>query len=126
MEEQPKTPKLIFNPRQLAAFFATCVTVDGKSNALWVAKNGESSLFNILQMMLPKVKAPSRIVEHPKRLIKISTKFAVVFITDRSATEWKASLQRQDLRSRIQQGGPVRVWLPLHKDPQALHGKVCY
>lgn len=50
-----RRPVLIENPRQLAAFFARCVTAEATSSSDWVAKNGDSSLFKILQRMLPEV-----------------------------------------------------------------------
>ena len=47
---------LIDNPRQLAAFYAKSVTAEATSSSHWVAKNGDSSLFKILQRMLPEVR----------------------------------------------------------------------
>ena len=46
---------LIENPRQLAAEFARCVTSDASTTEHWVAKNGDNSLFKVLQRMLPEV-----------------------------------------------------------------------
>jgi hypothetical protein len=50
---------LIENPRQLAAYFASCVTTESDSDTHWVAKNGENSLFKILQRMIPEVRIVS-------------------------------------------------------------------
>jgi hypothetical protein len=50
---------LIENPRQLAAYFASCVTTESNSDTHWVAKNGENSLFKILQRMIPEVRVVS-------------------------------------------------------------------
>ena len=45
----------IENPRKLAAAFAIAVTVRDHSATSWVARNGEMSIFRILQRILPQV-----------------------------------------------------------------------
>jgi hypothetical protein len=55
MRKGTRRPLLIDTSRQLAAYFACCVTTESTNTTHWVAKNGESSLFKTLQRMLPEV-----------------------------------------------------------------------
>ena len=50
---------LFETPRQLAAVFACSVTTKSADNTHWVAKNGDNSLFKILQRMIPEVRIVS-------------------------------------------------------------------
>ena len=45
----------IENPKDLAAEFACAVTEHSTNEADWVARNGDESLFQTLQRMLPEV-----------------------------------------------------------------------
>jgi hypothetical protein len=45
---------VVDNPKQLAAMFASMVTVPASENE-WIARNGDESLFKVLQQMMPEV-----------------------------------------------------------------------
>ena len=47
--------KPVQNPKELAASFATAVTVQTQVGNGFIAKNGEDGLFNIFQELLPQV-----------------------------------------------------------------------
>ena len=46
---------VIDDPKQLAAMFASMVTVPASENE-WIARNGDESLFKVLQQMMPEVR----------------------------------------------------------------------
>ena len=50
-----RRPPLVENPKQLAAQFACAVTEASPNPTDWVARNGDQTIFRVLQKMLPEV-----------------------------------------------------------------------
>jgi hypothetical protein len=55
LQKSKQIPR-IENPRKLAASFAMAVTIQTTIGRGCIARNGEDSLFRLLQRMLPQVK----------------------------------------------------------------------
>ena len=49
---------IVDDPKQLAAMFASMVTVPASENE-WIARNGDESLFKVLQQIVPEVRSKS-------------------------------------------------------------------
>ena len=49
------TPMSIPTPMELAVAFANVVTVTSDNTNDWVARNGDESIFSVLQRLLPEV-----------------------------------------------------------------------
>ena len=121
----------IENPRQLAAAFACCVTAEANDSNECVAKNSDNSLFKVLQRMLPEVGSLGSALNTLSQKLAFSLSCQTTnicchaaFSTDHPTRGWKTPLERKDLSSRVQQGGSVRVWFRLHKNPQAKSSSV--
>ena len=71
---------VIDDPKELSAMFASMVTVPA-ADYFWIARNGEESLFKVLQKMMPKVRSKSHKITS---LVEISIEAAILFVPNQN------------------------------------------
>ena len=79
VQRSRRSHALVDNPKQLAAMFASMVTVPGSEND-WIARNGDESLFKVLERMLPEVRSKSSPIPPKQSKACVSSNFLLCMI----------------------------------------------